>query len=207
MFGDNKSVINSSVNPSAKLHKRHGILAFHRVCEAIASKVIGFYFIWSESNAADILSKHWSYSSVWGLLQAILHWEGDTANLIDLKIPTGEQKPWLTGELFWCHWGMIVLLLCCLITFNQKGSDRNPRTLFGLGLRSRWYLTCDSHGIAFECNWNVPLARWPAFPLTCWVWFICKAAMATSYSLNNPVLNTFILQLGASPDPWEEWRL
>jgi hypothetical protein len=37
MFGDNKSIINSSTQPHSKLHKRHNALSFHCVCEAIAS--------------------------------------------------------------------------------------------------------------------------------------------------------------------------
>jgi hypothetical protein len=31
MFGDNESVVNSSIQPHAKLHKRHMALSFHRV--------------------------------------------------------------------------------------------------------------------------------------------------------------------------------
>jgi hypothetical protein len=41
MFGDNKSVVDSSMQVYAKLHKRHNMLSFHRVCEAIASGMIG----------------------------------------------------------------------------------------------------------------------------------------------------------------------
>ena len=33
LFGDNKSVINSSIMPKAHLHKRHVMLSFHRVDE------------------------------------------------------------------------------------------------------------------------------------------------------------------------------
>ena len=40
MFGDNKSVVYSSTLPHAKLHKRHNTLSFHRVREAIVSKVV-----------------------------------------------------------------------------------------------------------------------------------------------------------------------
>ena len=36
MFGDNKSVVDSSTKIHAKLHKRHTALSFHRVREAIA---------------------------------------------------------------------------------------------------------------------------------------------------------------------------
>jgi hypothetical protein len=43
MFGDNKSVVESSMGLHAKLHKGHTMLSFHRVREAIASGIVGFY--------------------------------------------------------------------------------------------------------------------------------------------------------------------
>ena len=78
MFGDNRSVIDSSNIPQSKLHKRHIALSFHRVREAIASKFVGFYFIKGTSNPADILSKHWGYAQIWTMLQPLLFWQGDT---------------------------------------------------------------------------------------------------------------------------------
>src|SRR5687768_905390 len=45
MFGDNESVVNSSSSPHHKLHKCHTALSFHHVCEAVASKLIGFQFL------------------------------------------------------------------------------------------------------------------------------------------------------------------
>jgi hypothetical protein len=48
MFGDIKTVVESvesSIRPHAKLHKRHMALSFHRVREAIAAKIIGFYHL------------------------------------------------------------------------------------------------------------------------------------------------------------------
>jgi hypothetical protein len=45
MFGDNKSVVDSSMQLHAKLHKRHTMLSFHRVREAIASGIVGFFYI------------------------------------------------------------------------------------------------------------------------------------------------------------------
>ena len=83
MFGDNKSVVDSSMQVNAKLHKRHTILSFHRVRECIASKMVGFYFIPGESNPADILSKHWGYSQIWTRLKALLFWMGDTSDIED----------------------------------------------------------------------------------------------------------------------------
>jgi hypothetical protein len=58
MFGDNKSVVDSSMQLNAKLHKHHTMLSFHRVREAIAAGILGFYFLPGEDNPADILSKH-----------------------------------------------------------------------------------------------------------------------------------------------------
>ena len=82
MFGDNQSVVESSTRPHSKLHKRHNALSFHRVREAIAAKVVGFYHIPGETNPADILSKRWGYQQVWKLLQPLLFWQKDTADLI-----------------------------------------------------------------------------------------------------------------------------
>ena len=83
LIGDNDSVVNSSSLPHAKLHKRHIALSFHRVREAIASKMVSFHFIPGVTNPADILSKHWGYSQIWSTLRPILFWEGDTADLLE----------------------------------------------------------------------------------------------------------------------------
>jgi hypothetical protein len=85
MFGDNESVINSSNTPHDKLHKRHNALSFHRVREAIAAKTIGFYHIAGLINPTDILSKHWGYQQVWGVLRPLLFWKGDTLNIRNIK--------------------------------------------------------------------------------------------------------------------------
>ena len=82
VFGDNESVVKSSNNPDAKLHKRHTILSFHRVREAIAAKVMTYHFLPGDQNPADILSKAWGYAQVWHLLKPLLFWEGDTMNCI-----------------------------------------------------------------------------------------------------------------------------
>jgi hypothetical protein len=81
MFGDNKSVVDSSMQVYAKLHKFHNMLLLRKVCEAIASVMIGFYFIPGVINPADILSEHWGYSQIWYQLQALLFWKGDTGDL------------------------------------------------------------------------------------------------------------------------------
>ena len=45
LFGDNRSVVTSATLPHSTLTKRHNILAFHRFREAIAAKVMAFYWI------------------------------------------------------------------------------------------------------------------------------------------------------------------
>lgn len=82
VFGDNKSVVDRSMTPCAKIHKRHVALSFHRVRESIAAKIIGYYFIKGETNPADILSKHWSHANIWKLLQPLSFWQGDAGDLL-----------------------------------------------------------------------------------------------------------------------------
>ena len=45
LFGDNRSVVTSTTLPHSTLTKHHNILAFHRVREAIAAKLMAFYWI------------------------------------------------------------------------------------------------------------------------------------------------------------------
>jgi hypothetical protein len=58
MFGDNESVVGSSTKFDAKLHKRHTILSFHRVREAVAAGIVGFFHVSGTNNPADVLTKH-----------------------------------------------------------------------------------------------------------------------------------------------------
>jgi Reverse transcriptase (RNA-dependent DNA polymerase) len=83
IFGDNKSMIDSASIPHAKLHKRHTALSWHRVREAMAAGIASIYHVRSESNPADILSKHWGYSQIWNMLKPILFWKGDTMDIMD----------------------------------------------------------------------------------------------------------------------------
>ena len=82
VFGDNKSVVDSSTTPHGKLSKRHNMLSYYRVRESIVSNIVAFIYIPGEMNQADILSKHWGYSPVWDVLKPVLFWEGDTADLL-----------------------------------------------------------------------------------------------------------------------------
>jgi hypothetical protein len=83
MFGDNKTVVDSSTIPHAKLHKRHNALSFHRVREAVAAKFVAIHHLEGIYNPADILSKHWGYQQIWRNLKPILFHCGDTAQLYD----------------------------------------------------------------------------------------------------------------------------
>ena len=76
LFGDNKSVVDSCSTPHGKIHKRHVILSYHRVREAIAAKIIRFIHIFGDSNPADIKSKAWGQQPVRHLLSPLLFWEG-----------------------------------------------------------------------------------------------------------------------------------
>jgi hypothetical protein len=82
MFGDNQAVVTNSTIPHSSLNKRHNALAYHRVREMIAAKVLGYYWIDGKSNPADIVSKHWGYQQIWPLLKPILFYSGDTGTLI-----------------------------------------------------------------------------------------------------------------------------
>ena len=81
VFGDNDSVVKSSTTPHAKLHKRHNMLSFHRVREAVVARIIGFYHMPGEYNPADILSKHWSFQQVKAQLMPLMFWYGNTADV------------------------------------------------------------------------------------------------------------------------------
>jgi hypothetical protein len=63
MFRDNKSLVDSSMQLNAKLHKWHTMLSFHHVREAIAARTLGFFFLSGYDNPADILS-NWGYTQV-----------------------------------------------------------------------------------------------------------------------------------------------
>ena len=53
MFCDNKSVITSATIPQSVLNKSHNILSYCRVREAIAAKILDFYWCSSDQNKSD----------------------------------------------------------------------------------------------------------------------------------------------------------
>ena len=77
LFGDNRSVVTSATLPHSTLTKRHYILAFHRVREAIAAKLMAFYWIQSAYNLSDMLSKHWDHPTVYPMVLKLLITRGN----------------------------------------------------------------------------------------------------------------------------------
>ncbi len=57
MLGDNMSVVLNTSVPSSVLKKKHNAIAYHRVREAIAARVLRFAYLKSEENVSDILTK------------------------------------------------------------------------------------------------------------------------------------------------------
>ena len=52
-------------------------LAFHRVREAIAAKLMAFYWIQSPYNLSDMLSKHWDHPTVYPMILKLLNTRGN----------------------------------------------------------------------------------------------------------------------------------
>ena len=74
LFGDNRSVGTSATLPHSTLTKRQ---AFHRVREAIAAKLMAFYWIQSAYNVRDMLSKHWDHPTVYPMILKLLITRGN----------------------------------------------------------------------------------------------------------------------------------
>ena len=76
--------------PNDAYSKRHHLVSYHRVREAIAAKYISFHWKDGKSNPADILSKHWEFATVWPMLKPILFWRGETATQLkgSYRIPS-----------------------------------------------------------------------------------------------------------------------
>jgi hypothetical protein len=57
MLGDITSVVLNSTVPSSVLKKKHNAIAYHRVREAIAARIIRFAYNKSEEHVSDVLKK------------------------------------------------------------------------------------------------------------------------------------------------------
>jgi hypothetical protein len=57
MLGYNMSVFLNTTVPSSVLKKKQNAIAYHRVREAIAVRIMRFAYIKSEENVSDVLAK------------------------------------------------------------------------------------------------------------------------------------------------------
>jgi RPA family protein len=72
VFCDNESVVKNSTRPESALKKKHNAIAYHRVREAQAAKIIRVAKEPGETNLADILTKLMPAPRMKELLQRIL---------------------------------------------------------------------------------------------------------------------------------------
>ena len=79
LFGDNRSVVTRATLSHSSLTKSHNILAFHRVREAIAAKLMAFYWIQSAYYLSDMLSKHWDHPTVYPMILKLMITRGNIA--------------------------------------------------------------------------------------------------------------------------------
>ncbi|KAL7570791.1 hypothetical protein ACA910_014420 [Epithemia clementina (nom. ined.)] len=92
LFGDNKSVVTNATIPTSVLSKRHHALSYHRVREAVALGFLLFHWIDGKKNPADILSKHWTFVSVYPMLKSLLLWRGETNDIKDTPAVGDKDK-------------------------------------------------------------------------------------------------------------------
>ena len=84
-------MVTSSTLPHSTLTKRHNILAFHRVREAIAAKLMAFYWIQSAYNLSYMLSEHWDHPTVYPMILKLLITRGNII-LIHKEQPQKKKK-------------------------------------------------------------------------------------------------------------------
>jgi hypothetical protein len=56
MLGDNMSLVLNTTVPSSVLKKKHNTIAYHRVRDTIAARIMRFAYIKSEENVSDVLT-------------------------------------------------------------------------------------------------------------------------------------------------------
>ena len=76
LFGDNESVVKSSIIPASTLNKRHNALSYHTVRSAISANIIKFRHIPGDVNISDMLTKHLEPCTLEPLVKPWLMWKG-----------------------------------------------------------------------------------------------------------------------------------
>jgi hypothetical protein len=66
----------------SQLTKWHNVLAYHRVPEAIAAKVLFFQHMPGEQNPSDVLTK--SHAVFAPLIKYVLFWKGNTSKAAEV---------------------------------------------------------------------------------------------------------------------------
>ena len=92
LFGDNTSVVTKSILPHSTLIKSHNILAFHRVKEAVAAKIMDFFWIQSADNLSDMLSEHWDNPTVNPMILKLLITRGNITLIPIEKQPKKKKE-------------------------------------------------------------------------------------------------------------------
>jgi hypothetical protein len=73
VFCDNNSVVTNTTLPSSTLKKKHNSIAYHRVREAIAAKILRVAWVHTHKNLADILTKPLPGPTLHALAEKILY--------------------------------------------------------------------------------------------------------------------------------------
>jgi hypothetical protein len=80
-FCDNSSVVTNATQPASTLKKKHNSIAYHRVREAIAAKVLWVAWVHSGKNLADMLTKPLNGPTLHAFCEKVLYLSA-TDNLI-----------------------------------------------------------------------------------------------------------------------------
>jgi RPA family protein len=72
MFCDNESVVKNSTRPESTLKKKHNAIAYHRVREVQAAKIVSIAHIEGMKNPADIFTRSLPGVRLRELIQVIL---------------------------------------------------------------------------------------------------------------------------------------
>ena len=78
LCGDNQSVVINTTVPSSVLKKKHNAIAYHRVREAVAAGILHFFYIPTDTNIADVLTKALCPGNFYGKIKGLL-FGGNTA--------------------------------------------------------------------------------------------------------------------------------
>ena len=78
LFGDNMSMVTSSTVPSSSLKKRHNMLSYHRVREAVAADIVRVIHIPGTENPADVLTKSLGHGPLYKLTKKFIFYNKES---------------------------------------------------------------------------------------------------------------------------------